>query len=268
MRQKHISYLLPIILTIPLILGFAGISEAQAPGKPILSVDDCIKCHAGPPSDIESGGAAHKTIRCFACHPGHLPASKNNIPKCNQCHSGKPHYDSNMCSDCHKNPHMPLNISFGNNVTGPCLTCHSSQIKQLRENKSKHSNLFCSSCHELHRKIPLCVQCHKPHTADMTQADCEKCHMPHMPKLVTYGKDTPNKDCAGCHQKASNLLSASKSKHKSVSCVTCHAGKHKMIPTCQSCHGVPHSGVLITKFPKCNECHYFAHDLNNWPNPR
>ena len=265
MRQKYIGYAVAIILAVQLVLGLAGRSGAQAPAKPVLSVDDCSKCHAAPPADIAAAGAGHKTITCFDCHPGHRPASKDNIPTCSQCHSGKPHYDLKGCLGCHKNPHTPLKIAFGNNVTDPCLTCHSQQITQLRENRSKHSNLFCSTCHTIHRIVPLCVQCHKPHAADMAQADCKKCHKAHMPKVVTYGKELPNKDCAACHQKALSLLSASRAKHQKLACVFCHAGKHKMVPECKSCHGVPHAAALMAKFPKCYDCHFIAHDLNNWP---
>ena len=35
--------------------------------------------------------------------------------------------------------------------------------------------------------------------------------------------------------------------------------------TCQGCHGAPHAAGLAAKFPKCGDCHYIAHDLNNWP---
>jgi hypothetical protein len=99
----------------------------------------------------------------------------------------------------------------------------------------------------------------------MTQADCKKCHKAHMPKVVTYGKDLPNGDCASCHAKPQALLNASKFKHKTLACVFCHDGRHKNLPTCQSCHGVPHVLELMAKFPRCYDCHYIAHDLNNWP---
>ncbi len=265
MRRKSFVHWLAIIVAVPLVFGFASLSGAETKGKPALTTDDCVKCHTAPPEDIAANGAGHKTITCFDCHSGHRPASKNNIPQCSQCHSGKPHYELKGCLGCHKNPHTPLKISFGNNVTDPCLTCHSQQIKQLRENKSKHTNLYCSGCHSVHRIVPQCTQCHKPHSADMTQADCKKCHKAHMPKVVTYAADIPNKDCGACHQKALNLLSASKSKHSKLACAFCHAGKHKMVPNCQSCHNVPHPAGMMAKFPRCFDCHYIAHDLNNWP---
>lgn len=265
MNKTIFVHALAMILAIPLVLGFASRSQAQTAAKPTLTLDDCAKCHTAPPADVAAAGAGHKSITCFDCHSNHRPASKDNIPKCSQCHTGKPHYDLKGCLGCHKNPHTPLKISFGNNVTDPCLTCHSQQIAQLRENKSKHTNLYCSGCHSVHRIVPQCTQCHKPHASDMTQAECKKCHKAHLPKVVTYSADIPSKDCAACHKKTLDILSASNSKHKKLACAFCHAGKHKMIPNCQSCHKVPHAAGLMAKFPRCYDCHYIAHDLNNWP---
>jgi cytochrome c553 len=37
-----------------------------------------------------------------------------------------------------------------------------------------------------------------------------------------------------------------------------------MVPTCDSCHGAPHAAGIMQKFPKCYDCHYIAHDLNDW----
>jgi len=85
-----------------------------------------------------------------------------------------------------------------------------------------------------------------------------------MPLVVTYGAETPSKLCAACHKKAFDLLAASSAKHKTVLCVTCHQSKHKMIPKCQDCHGIPHPASMMAKFPKCSLCHSIAHDLNHW----
>jgi len=226
---------------------------------------DCVKCHAKPPADIAAAGGAHKTsVSCQDCHVGHPPAVKRPIPQCSMCHSDKPHYKLTGCLSCHKNPHRPKDISFGRNVTDPCLSCHTGQIKQLRENKSKHSALNCSFCHDVHGKIPQCTQCHKPHSSEMTAADCKNCHKAHMPKVVTYSSTLPSKNCAACHKNAMSLLSASKAKHSKLLCVTCHQGKHKMVPKCQDCHGTPHPAGLLAKFSRCQECHNIAHNLNNW----
>jgi predicted CXXCH cytochrome family protein len=246
-----------------------------APAKAVLSNADCVKCHTKPVESIETKGGAHKSqIGCQDCHVGHPPAvpGKKIIPQCSMCHSDKPHYKLANCLSCHNNPHTPKIISFGKNVTDPCLTCHSPQIVKLRENKSKHTALNCSACHDVHGKIPACTQCHKLatapgsyHSTEVVQADCKKCHQAHMPKVVTYGKETANKYCAACHKDAFNLLTASKAKHSKVPCVDCHKGKHKAIPKCGDCHGVPHPAAMMAKFPKCSECHNIAHDLNNWP---
>ncbi len=240
-------------------------SVPAAADKPALSQEDCVKCHEAPPADIAAAGGKHKSdVTCSDCHSGHRPAVKNNIPKCSNCHDGKPHYQMKSCHECHKNPHKPLNIALGGKMTEPCLSCHTDQNKQLKENQSKHTALFCTSCHDVHRKIPECVKCHKPHSVEMAQADCKKCHKAHKPKLVVYGADVPNKDCGACHKKALGLLSATATKHKGVACVKCHNDKHKTIPACDQCHPQKHPASITKKFPKCVTCHSIAHDLNNW----
>jgi len=241
--------------------------QAAAPAIPApkLLNDDCIKCHSKAPTDIAVAGSKHKTeIGCQDCHNGHPPTTRKIIPLCSQCHEGKPHYKLAACNSCHSNPHTPLNIKFGTNVTDACVTCHAGQIVKLRDNKSKHTALYCSTCHNTHGKIPACTQCHKPHFAEQTAADCKKCHQAHMPKNVAYDDKTPSKDCAACHKKAFDLLAASKTKHQKLACVACHQAKHKMVPQCQTCHGTPHPAGMLAQFPKCGFCHSIAHDLNNY----
>jgi hypothetical protein len=240
-------------------------APAAAPAQVKLLNTDCVKCHSKAPADIAAAGNKHKTeIGCQDCHNGHPPTNRKIIPLCSQCHEGKPHFKLANCLSCHSNPHTPLNIKFGNNVTDACVTCHTGQIVKLRDNKSKHTALFCSTCHNTHGKIPNCTQCHKPHFAEQTTADCKKCHQAHMPKNVTYSDKTPSKDCAACHKVAYTLLSASKFKHQKLTCAACHQAKHKMIPQCQSCHGTPHPASMLAQFPKCGFCHNIAHDLNNY----
>jgi hypothetical protein len=243
----------------------ASATAAEAPGKVVLTSADCIKCHVKPVEDIAAKGGKHKTeISCQDCHVGHPPAVKKIIPQCSQCHEGKPHFKLQNCLSCHKNPHTPKLITFAKNTTDPCLTCHTPQIAKLKANPSKHSALACAFCHDVHGKIPQCTQCHKSHSADIAQADCKRCHQAHMPKAVTYAGDIPSKQCAACHKKAYDLLVASKAKHSKVPCATCHQAKHKMVPKCQDCHGVPHPAAMMAKFGTCRDCHFIAHDLNNW----
>jgi predicted CXXCH cytochrome family protein len=233
-----------------------------------LTSSDCVKCHEQPPKDIAANGGKHKTeVSCQDCHVGHPPKVKKPIPLCSQCHEGKPHFKLQGCLGCHSNPHTPKIIKFGNNVTDPCLTCHTPQIEKLRTFKSKHSALACSYCHNVHGRIPDCTQCHKSHSAEIVQKDCKACHQAHMPKNVAYKNDVPTKFCAACHKKAATLLSASTAKHNKLACVYCHQAKHKMVPQCTQCHVKPHPAAMMAKFPKCSECHNIAHDLNHWSEP-
>jgi len=268
LRSSSIMASLFLIMCISVLLAYSGPATAQtnvAQTKAALSNDDCLKCHDGPPADIAAAGGKHKDVGCTGCHVGHPPKVKKPIPQCSECHMGKAHFEIKGCLNCHKNPHTPLKISFTGKVTDVCITCHTQQIAQLRDNKSKHSAFDCSFCHSVHRQIPQCTQCHKPHSAEMVVADCKKCHKAHMPKQVTYASDTPSKDCGICHKKALDLLSSSKAKHSALACAFCHQEKHKTIPKCQDCHGSPHAAGIMRKFQKCGECHNIAHDLNNWP---
>lgn len=245
----------------------AAINAQKSPAEgPIaeLTSSDCSKCHTKAPKDIAEKGGAHKTqVTCTDCHEGHPPNVMEIIPQCSKCHSGKSHYELAGCLQCHSNPHTPLELSLAKNLTAPCLTCHEPQKVQLNQFKSHHSTMDCTTCHTKHGAVPECMSCHKGHTPVMVQADCKNCHKAHMPLEVTYNKDTESKQCAGCHKEAFDLLMANKTKHHDVSCATCHKDKHKMIPHCEDCHGVPHPAGIISKFPKCGGCHNIAHDLNN-----
>lgn len=233
--------------------------------QPALTPSDCAKCHSGQPEDIDANGAKHKSaVNCQSCHAGHRPTTKNNIPACSQCHQGKPHFEQKNCQQCHKNPHTPLKVVFDRPMTDPCLACHTSQIKQLRENKSKHTLKNCTDCHDVHRKVPQCTQCHKSHSADIAAADCKKCHKAHMPKAVVYASDVPSKYCAACHKPQFDKLATVKTKHTNQTCAACHQEKHKMVPNCKSCHGDMHPAGIMAKFPNCNVCHKGPHELNNW----
>jgi hypothetical protein len=96
----------------------------------------------------------------------------------------------------------------------------------------------------------------------MAAADCKKCHKPHMPTQVAYANDIPSNDCGACHGNVLKTLTSSHVKHETFACAFCHKDKHKMVPTCQSCHGSPHPAGIMRKFPKCGSCHNIAHALN------
>ncbi len=235
--------------------------------QPVLTVDDCAKCHTEQPAQIAANGASHQTeIDCQACHEGHRPSSPDNIPVCSNCHEGSNHYEVSVaCLECH-NPHQPLNVNLSGEHKAVCNTCHSEPNKQMTALPSKHATFACNFCHaDTHPNVPACVDCHEPHSAEMTADNCSNCHMPHKPLELTYPPSTASALCASCHDDVYGLLMASKAKHSQVACVACHADKHKNIPECSDCHGLPHAEGIHAKFPKCGDCHNIAHDLNNWP---
>lgn len=269
MKGKKCPFSYAVLLSligISLLLGSPLLAVAQQQAAPVLSNDDCIKCHSGPPADISEAGGDHKSeVACQDCHADHKPMSEANIPLCDECHDGEPHYALEGCLGCHQNPHKPLEILIGDKVTDPCLSCHDEQIAQLKEHTSQHTELFCSGCHDVHRKIPDCVDCHDPHSETMVQADCKKCHKAHMPMVLAYDSAVPNQDCGSCHKTALKKLADSSAKHNKVTCVKCHKDTHGNVPGCQECHPEPHPSGIFVKFPNCGDCHYVAHDLNNWP---
>lgn len=245
------------------------VASAQAQSA-ALQNSDCIKCHQEVPQQIEAKGAKHKTaVGCLDCHLGHPPMMTDIIPACSMCHTGAPHYELPKCAQCHSNTHTPLELTLTGELKNECLTCHMPIGEQLAAHPSAHKEVSCNFCHaDTHGAIPDCVQCHGPHSQQMTQKDCAGCHQAHKPLLVTYTDKMPSIHCAACHDTAYKQLQASPTRHQDLSCVACHQDQHKMVPLCSDCHGVPHAPGIHTRFPNCGDCHNIAHDLNNWPSQK
>jgi len=228
-----------------------------------LTNKECVKCHTDETKDIEKAGGAHKTkVGCLDCHKGHPPkVVEGVIPKCSECHTGEPHFELERCLKCHSNPHAPLCLKLARKITKPCLTCHETQGQELDAYKSFHSNIACTDCHNKHGEVFECMECHKPHSADMTEADCKLCHQAHKPLEITYKNDISSKACGACHEEEFDLLVKSRAKHHELSCAECHSDRHKTVPECQDCHDQPHSAAILDKFPNCESCHNNPHDL-------
>jgi len=224
----------------------------------------CKQCHIKEIEDIETEGMAHKTdINCTDCHAGHKPKSFENIPRCNQCHSGTAHYDQLQCLNCHRNPHRPLEIKLPKKAHAECLTCHESQGVELKQFPSYHSTLVCTDCHFKHGFLPECLSCHKSHAESMDEETCQACHAPHRPLNITYSSaDVPTSFCSPCHPEAAIFMEKTQRKHKQLSCAECHINQHKSVPACEECHGKPHADALHKKFPGCRDCHNTAHNLD------
>lgn len=241
------------------------VSAGSLSAQPVLTVDDCAKCHSQQPQEVAEAGAAHgEAINCQDCHTGHRPSSASNIPQCSDCHAGSVHYELQNCLRCH-NPHQPLKVVLTGELKAECLTCHSAQNDQMTANPSAHASFSCNFCHaDTHGMIPECLQCHEPHSEQMTQNDCATCHDVHQPLVLKYPDSTPNLLCAVCHETPVEQLAATTTMHHDVSCVTCHANQHKTIPMCTDCHDLPHAAGIHKKFPTCGTCHNTAHDLNHF----
>jgi len=230
-----------------------AIAQAQ---ESALAVNDCGKCHRDAARDIETAGMSHKTsVTCLDCHAGHPPDQLEIIPACSLCH-GKtrtPHYGLDGCLGCHKNPHKPLEVTLGKNLTAPCLTCHPEQGRQLKDFPSYHSTLACTACHERkHGHVPACGDCHKPHGPEMAGDSCGNCHQAHKPLAVAFATTVAGGDCNGCHGQVAATLINSPSRHKKLACNTCHGSVHKNIPLCSQCHQ-PHAASMAAD--QCRRCH-------------
>lgn len=222
----------------------------------------CQECHQKESTAIQEEGLGHQTeVSCANCHQGHKPKSFENIPACNLCHAGTPHYDQLQCLNCHRDPHRPMAIKLPKKAHKECMTCHDSPGVDLAENQSYHSLLVCTDCHYEHAFMPECMSCHNSHGTQMTETDCQSCHEPHKPlEMVFASTEIPTGFCSPCHEQAGRVLAASNKKHRDLSCIECHE-QHGRIPDCQSCHGTPHADAMHAKFPVCGDCHGVAHDL-------
>lgn len=252
------------------ILLLGGIQDGAAAAwgnSSVLNNDDCMKCHAVVFSELQDGGGKHKSrVSCIDCHQGaHPPGSPKGalIPECVKCHKDTAHFTLANCTGCHRKPHQPLAIFFdgGQGQKPACNTCHPDQVAEVNSHQSSHTGFACSFCHKKHRDSPDCLKCHKVHAEGQILGDCYKCHQPHQPLTLMYGTDITNSDCGGCHSDVQKTLEASKAKHAKFQCITCHANRHAVIPSCEQCHANTHNRKMIQNFPSCNECHQSAHDI-------
>nr|MBF0221226.1 cytochrome C [Desulfobulbaceae bacterium] len=236
-------------------------TKPAVPSSQLLH-DDCKKCHPHIVSLNLRNGAAHSTkISCIDCHDGHPPMNREIIPRCSKCHTDSPHFDLTNCSQCHVNPHTPLDIRLTRDITFQCTTCHTDQIEQLQKNPSIHTTLDCTACHIRHGYIPECFACHASHLDTMTNEDCLSCHQAHMPLIVNYENNTSSEFCGSCHTEVYQQLAESRAKHRQVPCAECHEKEHKRVPTCRKCHPQPHPEAMLKGFPTCGTCHGIAHSL-------
>jgi hypothetical protein len=233
-----------------------------------LTPVECARCHSSVYNQIKTEGGKHQ-LDCVKCHIKYHAYNPNKqnwneiMPKCQTCHGLYHGEKVTACMDCHSEPHAPKKqITTGAELAKMCNDCHGKVAQELQQNPSKHTLVQCSMCHhDKHGYIPSCMECHKPHTSDMTIKDCLACHPAHSPINIVYGDDVRNEVCGGCHSQPFDKIKTTASRHGQVTCVKCHHNKHKYVPQCQECHGQPHGEVVLKKFPNCLQCHIDVHDL-------
>ncbi len=234
--------------------------------EPVLSDNDCIKCHDDIVSMVKGQKSAHRDkIGCLDCHKGHPPAGKVIIPKCSMCHdpADKKHFTLKDCKRCH-NPHAPIITDFAKlkNVAPGCITCHPQPGEDLKKFPSAHSKQDCNNCHTGHGlkkgRYHTCTDCHKKHADNLTIKDCLACHSPHKPAVYIWTKQATADRCAACHKDIVKTFKKSGGAHlENLQCIECHEKhpphKEGVIPKCQSCHN-PDENRHFTA-ADCTKCH-------------
>lgn len=228
----------------------------------------CSACHADEVEALTKHGAAHASeIGCSDCHQNHPPATEGVIPKCGDCHDGddNPHFKVADCSRCH-NPHEPLEMDLEAlaPVKTVCLSCHEEPGQEMEKYPSAHAEMDCSECHAEHGEYKKCLECHEGHSDDMTYKDCLRCHKPHQPTHLEFGAaGVAPKLCGSCHNDELGQLKANHTAHAKLQCVYCHKRTHKVILSCDDCHGQPHDSSIHQQFEECSKCHNGPHNLRN-----
>lgn len=232
------------------------------------SANLCSACHSDTVAMVFDKGAAHATeLSCIECHKSHPPQTQGVIPACAECHkpSRNNHYKLDSCIACH-NPHAPLNIDL--TVVSPikpvCVSCHAKPGQQLDQHPSAHTEMDCNECHQQHGDASECLECHSGHSAEMKYKDCLKCHQPHQPLQLQFSNSGVKQElCGSCHRSQIKQLNNNTSLHAKLECIVCHKRTHKVILTCDNCHGEPHDSSIHQQFTNCSECHKGPHNLRN-----
>ena len=244
-----------------------------------MPTEKCIQCHPSIATLLRTKGAMHAHVECRQCHlqvHTYFTGKTNYddiLPKCVRCHA-QPHGDELIhCSSCHQEAHAPLEIPASRALSQGCYACHPKLDKEIKIFPTKHTFLYCTSCHHTrHGRKPDCLECHQPHAGRIAASgliirstnpldQCISCHPPHKALKVSYPNNTENAVCSFCHSKVNEMLSRKVTKHTALLCVTCHPDKHKTIKRCKECHGEPHPEDMLKKFSSCGACHGIAHSV-------
>ena len=213
---------------------------------------------------IENFGGSHGTeISCLDWHSEHSPGNKSQTVACDECHTDESHFQVEDCLHCHMNPHKPLDSLRAplKPAKKECISCHAEVGEKMSAAPSQHSELYCTRCHDSHKQIPSCLDCHKPHLTEQTDFDCLHCHSAHQPTKIEPTSYIPERFCRVCHLEEATNLANTSTNHGWVNCTYCHKGQHTSSPNCRDCHGLPHPQSVHSQERECLACHGDVHLL-------
>lgn len=157
-------------------------------------------------------------------------------------------------------------------TTVDCARCHYEIFMSIKNGQGAH-RIECRECHETFHGfrrglryedvLPTCTSCHDtPHGESEQMLACTSCHaVPHAP-IASLELKTLEPLCASCHADAGSRIDSGRVDHGQLKCVLCHSDRHGYVPTCQECHGTPHSQEITEDFTGCLDCHGNPHDLS------
>ncbi len=161
---------------------------------------------------------------------------------------------------------------MGEMTTIDCARCHHEIFMSIKNGQGAH-RIECRECHETFHGfrrgmryedvLPTCTGCHEtPHGESEQMTACKSCHaVPHAP-LASLELKTLEPLCASCHADAGTRIASDRVDHGKLKCVLCHSDRHGYVPSCQECHGTPHSQEITEGFTGCLDCHGNPHDLS------
>jgi hypothetical protein len=298
-------------------------------GSRDLSQEKCLACHKPVAERQRDRIGVHATPKalgkpCELCHTDHKGRSKDILgfqafggrdkfdhnaltpyplegkhqtTKCEKCHTQKTQTGfttylkaSNLCVDCHKNPHGDMREPLRR-----CERCHDAKSWAMLPNaqfdhdrdsrypiEKKHEAVKCVACHASTKKNE------PPNAKAPTQQP-----LPNGYQRLTFRWATWSFDCAPCHdnvhgdslfgQKACKLCHSARvdwaktffdhnrktrfpldGVHAKTKCESCHKKDEKKAPArpCETCHEDVHKGRFekVSSGNDCGVCHTAA----NW----
>ena len=141
--------------------------------------ETCAACHATQVTEMRNYPSKHKSeVACVDCHKKCGQMSESECYICHESHSPYIGLDSKNCLECHP-AHTPMKIAYGMKTPSViCGSCHATNYDLLQSNHTKHTELTCTDCHNTHRLIHRCSDCHGLFHSEMMQdlSKCADCH--------------------------------------------------------------------------------------------